>query len=323
MKKNANIIIGLSLVIVVVVAGLIYVTRPETGIVRIDNPSKMPMKYSGTKGPVAYIDYRGEDRITVYYDDGGKGKLENLGIIPRTWWKDHFVGYGSFGQNYLAWYEITTAPAAERQNFRSYTYNFYDEISLAQESMPAKTRQRSYEKIRENYQELHPEVADFPENQSYPEPPADPQPAIRADALKRFQDLFAFYMSESRKEEQVKGQKANEKVQLRAYVTFKFAARAYHDLNSSEKASFFDRNVRCNIPLGPKIGAGPELTDVFGISLSTLPIELQKDFETSFFGSYIEVDYMSAWSLTDAEQARIEQDLVRELRAKGLVTEEL
>lgn len=297
------------------VAGYFYFRKPV--IERIDDPNRTavwtcPGCPQGSS--VSYTDRRDSTQTVYYYDGNADGLLHSMQVNDF-----HKTGVDEYGLNmgyYDRFVEITEdAYEADEWNAKSKANNWNDGRRwVARDSDEARQLQQQYEEVRAAYQNLHPK-ANLVENK--PRIPPSPEPAepIRAEKVRLFFDLLAEYRKEGAATQKARTRRASEIAQYRTFLAFGDMEEAYRALNKTEQASIF--NTNSNLPKGIKLDGGSEVTEIAGISLTSE--DPRDDFEWFLKLSYMEIDYMSAWRITDDDKKKAADAYRQGLRTKGLV----
>ncbi|MDD5554580.1 MAG: hypothetical protein PHU57_03075 [Patescibacteria group bacterium] len=138
---------------------------------------------------------------------------------------------------------------------------------------------------------------------------------IRAEKIKQFFGFAAEYQKQNGKPLS-RDSRANEVVWYRTYLCFMEMERSYYSLNETEKCSIFATDQK--LPKGIKISEGEPLIEVAGVSL--ISGNPREDFESFLENSYVEIDYMSGWSMFQdgSTCTKVTNDYYDELEAKGL-----
>ncbi|MDD5071908.1 MAG: hypothetical protein PHQ42_04205 [Patescibacteria group bacterium] len=138
---------------------------------------------------------------------------------------------------------------------------------------------------------------------------------IRAEKIKQFLGFLTEYQAQN--EEILPGDQGEREILwYQTYLCFIQMECAYYSLNETEKCSIFATDQK--LPKGIKISQGEPLTEVAGVPLTSG--NPREDFESFLGNSYVEIDYMSAWSMfQDAEVCqRVTDEYYNELEVKGL-----
>lgn len=249
---------------------------------------------------IVYVDHRGPF-AKFYYDPDKDGEVDKI---------ESKLDYPELEKTPLITFLIAeTYYEAETHNGRKLRDGILDgSYWLARSSPDARELQDHYKEVREQYLKRHPKL----KLQN-----ANPLTRIRPQTIKLFKSMLEEYRLQDTQAHKAKTQRKAETAAYKAYLAFLGVNDKYRLLNEWEKRYLF--NTVKNLPQGFKIDSGPEITEILGIRL-TDPRDLRGNFESFLKLSYMETDYMSAWSIFKKDEiTKITEQYYKELTSKGLM----
>jgi len=251
-----------------------------------------------------YVDRRGE--YTLFFVDPDKdGKIDRAVSSLRSYDKENKVSETPL----IAFNIAETYYDAENVNRRIFREKILNgEFYLARDSSEAYELQELYNSALAEYRKRHPK-SKLPEN-------SDPSTRIRPEMLEKFQLLLSEFRRQDNLGRKAKTQRKFEIAAYKTYLVFFKVREAYTLLNEWEKRYIF-KTVK-NLPQGFKLDSGPSITALVGVPL-TDPRDPRGNFESFLKDSYMETDYMSAWSIAAGDQmGKIQKQYYEELKSRGL-----
>ena len=151
---------------------------------------------------------------------------------------------------------------------------------------------------------------------------AEPElPSVRSQSLQGFRNLLEMYEVAVDDEKQSVSSGSTRKMETAHLVVFYIHSElqcAYSGLNESEKRVLFaDEEFSNGAPGGMYLGVGGPTTSVAGIPLDAG--NPRTNFEEFLRYSFFEVDYMSAFQVTDEEQEALFKGVMAQLEERGFV----
>lgn len=191
--------------------------------------------------------------------------------------------------------------------------DFNGRVFFNRDEPEATILQEHYLEVRFEFSRLNPGL-DLPEKARS----TGTVPAVRKDKLQLVLGLLKEYRTHGASVHSAT-KRDSEKAQLRTYLAFLELREAYRNLTKVERRALICASSS-DLPRGVVLDIG-EITSIAGISLITC--DPRKDFEDFLRDSYMETDYMSAWSISGTEEgSRVRDEYYRQLEAKGLKVSE-